>query len=637
MIVVVLLLAGSLARAEAPRVEWALQTKTGQQILVNVLSADGKQVVSGEGGTVVLWDAATGKTLRVFPGKSALVTSLALSEDGKRLLAGYAGGAFLWDTVTGEKLQTLEGKGWVLSVAFSRDGQQVLTGGALANSGHLAILWDAGTGKQLQTFQRHKDDVSSVAFVGDGKQVVTASYDRTAILWDAATGKPLQTFQGHGDAILSVACSADGKHVMTGSLDRTAILWDAVTGKQLRSFPVADGPVTQVALSSDGRQLVTASTESVVRWETATGQKRQTSAPPMKPTAYMCPPFMRNVYNVTISGDRQQAVTGPHLWDTATGKTLQTLRTHQDEGDGAGSPVVTFAVSADAKFQTSPRFGMAPRGDDKKSIPEKKVVVEVKDRTVVLKDVATGKELQTFEENAGPIHNVVLSEDGTKVAFTSGWNYDVFLWDAATGKKLHTFGTPVPRGGTYRPNIGVALSKDGKQIVTSVIYKYSYQFTGITMFLWDTASGKQLMSADKVSVWAFSDDGKYILTGQTTGTATVWEAATGKQVQALAGNKGGVGSVALSEDGKHLWTAAGGIVRLWDVAAGKELCQLYSLGKEWLVITPDGSFDGSEGALKLIAYRKARTLELLNDDQARQHFHRPGLLPLLWKGERSQP
>src|SRR5262245_25459101 len=82
------------------------------------------------------------------------------------------------------------------------------------------------------------DTVRGVALSGDGKLVLTGSYDKTAVLWEAASGKKLQTFQGHTDVLSSVALSGDGKLVLTGSgsKDRTAILWEAASGKKVQTF-----------------------------------------------------------------------------------------------------------------------------------------------------------------------------------------------------------------------------------------------------------------------------------------------------------------------------------------------------------------------------------------------------------------
>ena len=120
----------------------------------------------------------------------------------------------------------------VLSVAFSADGRQVLTG----SSGNTARLWDAATGEEIRKFEGHAEAVSSVALSRDGRHVLTGSADKTARLWDAATGKQLRTFEGHADGLKSVAFSPDGRHVLTGSEDKTARLWDAATGEEIRKF-----------------------------------------------------------------------------------------------------------------------------------------------------------------------------------------------------------------------------------------------------------------------------------------------------------------------------------------------------------------------------------------------------------------
>src|SRR5579859_2221664 len=85
-------------------------------------------------------------------------------------------------------------------------------------------------------FKGHSGEVLSVAFSNDGQYIVTGSEDNTAILWNAQSGAQVHTFVGHSHAVNAVAFSPDGKYVLTGSADGTAILWDIQTGNQVRSF-----------------------------------------------------------------------------------------------------------------------------------------------------------------------------------------------------------------------------------------------------------------------------------------------------------------------------------------------------------------------------------------------------------------
>ncbi|KAL2048193.1 hypothetical protein N7G274_000104 [Stereocaulon virgatum] len=63
----------------------------------------------------------------------------------------------------------------------------------------------------LQILEGHSDNVSSVAFSPDGKQVVSGSDDGTVRLWDSVTGAALQTLEGHSDNVSSVAFSPGGR------------------------------------------------------------------------------------------------------------------------------------------------------------------------------------------------------------------------------------------------------------------------------------------------------------------------------------------------------------------------------------------------------------------------------------------
>ncbi|HQR32042.1 MAG TPA: caspase family protein, partial [Blastocatellia bacterium] len=98
-----------------------------------------------------------------------------------------------------------------------------------------------------------------------------------------------------------------------------------------------------------------------------------------------------------------------------------------------------------------------------------------------------------------------------------------------------------------------------------------------------------------------------------------------------------VSSVAFSPDGQIL--AAGtqeSTVALWDVASGKFLANLLSLDdQDWLVVTPDGLFDGSPAAWNQILWRFSPQLYDVSPVEIFfNEYYSPGLLSELFNGKR---
>ena len=80
----------------------------------------------------------------------------------------------------------------------------------------------------------------------------------------------------------------------------------------------------------------------------------------------------------------------------------------------------------------------------------------------------------------------------------------------------------------------------------------------------------------------------------------------------------------------------GGAAGVWDAATGDLLASLLTTdaGNEWLVVTPEGLFDGSPRGRRLATFRTGPGLDLVVGDKLTKDYYRPGLLSQILSGAR---
>jgi len=241
---------------------------------------DGKTLaVAGDSGEVILWDAATGQPRREL--KVYRPRGVAFSPDGRRLATVPFSRSFqVWDVATGKELFRLQGKNVVQCVAFSPDGQYLLS----AHIGSL-ILWDPSTGKRLREFSLQTTaHPQSLAFAPDSRTVALGTSDGDLRLWDLEAGQEVLVLTGHRHEVESVAFSPDGKILASGSLDLTVRLWEVASGKEILTLRGHRRAVTSVVFSPDGKVVASGSGASrepiwtkepnkVRLWDVATGEE----------------------------------------------------------------------------------------------------------------------------------------------------------------------------------------------------------------------------------------------------------------------------------------------------------------------------------------------------------------------------
>lgn len=112
----------------------------------------------------------------------------------------------------------------VSGVAFSPNGGLIATWGL----DRAIRLWDSESGKEVRRMST-KGRIRSIAFSPDGERLVTAySEDLEGIgapsmkIWEIESGRELLSVKAHGDRIEGVAWSRTGDRIVSASLDESA-------------------------------------------------------------------------------------------------------------------------------------------------------------------------------------------------------------------------------------------------------------------------------------------------------------------------------------------------------------------------------------------------------------------------------
>jgi WD40 repeat protein/uncharacterized caspase-like protein len=624
------------------------------------LSPDGSQLVLSEGfdPEIKVIDLNSGREVRrvKVPGDQIETIQLGFNPDGHLLAAGVHNKRFkFWDlTARSERELGPTSKDYP-PVKFSHDARLL----ALSDS-YTVKIWETATLRELPALKVPNSGAfaeygeATVNFSEDGKRIATGGFDTDTIFGQTETAKRLSNLSGRTNMAYNVSFNADGTELFSGGRTR----WDLRTGRGVRLTPDTPGKTFGI-VSPDGRTIAVMRTNSGV-------------------LSIVESPGGKQLQNLTVSGEAGiverarfsadgtmlAVVYGPRadqhptsatsftqgsrikLWDVKSGRELRSLA----PGDVPMEIEFTTNGKQIAMIGTTGQISLwdvqsGSKLRDLTSSPMAKITAPVitpgqrptianmpnmADISAMMTNMLGGLAAGTMGRT---VTSLAFSSDGRTLAIggvdaKANIDFATMMSGALSGQMGGQKPKKQPKGSpTPDPNDPM---KDFKVETVGQVQ------------LWDVSTGSELGAIKGhgrgVSKVTFSRDGKLLASAGTDNTIKIWDVTTRAELRTLAGHTASIESIDFTPDGQLLASASeDGSTFLWDTKTGEHLLTLISLddGGEWMVVTPQGLFDGTPVSWNQILWRyNQETFNVAPIEWFFNEFYYPGLLSDIFAGKR---
>jgi len=467
-------------------------------------------------------------------------------------------------------------------------------------------LWHISDMSTL-SLRGHFDDVTSVFFTKDARQIVSGSLDGTIKFWDIDTGVEIKSLN-HGDPISSVALHSDDCLIASSTLDNRYVkLWNTEidsnalatifsrhTGSGVQGCYFINEQIYIVA----GNQLSVFSKDLSI-WK----EKNSYLIPDNRPYCLSDKYFVsgteyghillfdilsgaqvsafknqdRDIFCLAISPNGELIASGREIVNVSqaeTGKTLAVFEGHKGK-------IISLAFSPDGNILASGSI----------------------DNTIKLWDINTGEDKLTLCGHEAGVQALAFSPDGKLLVSGSKdktikiWKLDEIFNNTLAEKK------PVL--------LCISVSPDAKYIVTGT------EDGAIIFFEMDGESKKHRICRDSITAITCSVDGKRVIAGSSTGLITICQPKNGFLIKNFQASNEAITSLSAYDNDSVLGGTQHGELKTWNMSTGEEKLSInVSSGPVTSVESSDDGkmiITGGDGLIKIWDAKSKTLLKTLED------------------------
>jgi WD40 repeat protein len=578
-------------------------------------------------GTVCVWLGASGSEQFVGKGNSP-VSAMGFSPSSpEMLLVGYENGHLdLFDVQKKIVFQSTELADEILSLSFDRTGRHFVAAGRKSG----LHLFETLKFQEVRQY-RPPEPAYSVAFNDGGSRFAAGLEDGTVCVYPISKNSVCTPSLVSNGTVMGLVFTNVHDDLAAASLDGSVVnlksLPLAATTRFILETKIAPHLYTMMgrwpmALSEAGGLLVYSPDGNFLRVQ------RLGSGEALKDLGSLT----TSVTSLALSPNGSQLATGDHegrisVWNLQKGEPGQILESEKLHIERPGATISALAFSPDGH-----RLGSGG-----------------------VNTPLTIWNLDSGAKDANPFYDQVTSvtftSDGSSL-ISSNWSDNTArLWDLQLND-----GRPLTRH-IFGPE-GAFLSSDGRQLLSGgprELDIFDFQLGNVKRFSVDAnaiapgvrgifptaalnivvrkeGTAQSLFSlpghSKTVRAMAMAPDGLHLVSSSLDGTTKLWSLVGQRELGTYNGHSALVDSLAITPDGSKLITGGeDGTAKVWTLESREELASVLSLGRQdWVVVSPDGWFDGTADGLAQVSWRIGKSNVVVPLDHLYNEFFRPGLL-----------